>query len=85
MGPRAGDMARRSSISFPPSLPPCFPPSLPPYRDIQVGLLGKLRVQGRGQEAVVPPRVHLILDVQNGGVILGGREGGKEGRREGVT
>jgi hypothetical protein len=34
---------------------------------------------------VVPPGVHLVLDVQQGHVVLlekEGKEGGKEGRRE---
>jgi hypothetical protein len=40
------------------------------HRDIQVGLLGELGVQGRREQAVVPPGVDLVLDVEDGLVVL---------------
>jgi len=33
------------------------------YRDVEIGLLRELRMEGGGKEAVVPPGVHLILNI----------------------
>jgi len=71
-----------SSHTLPPSLLPFLPHPCLPYRDVQKRLLGEVRVQGRGEEPVIPPGIYLVLNVQDGRVILGGggrRGGGREG------
>ena len=40
------------------------------YRNVEVGLGWEFRVEGRGKEAVVPPGIDLVLDVEDGCVVL---------------